>query len=786
MYARVTTKQRIIICLIIPWLGLIAPANVAFALDPLLSLKVGEAEAKLKVIEDALADAAPGIEVRVLNEFQEQGLEVENIADECIEVNESAINQAAEDLDLLGEQMLTENEEVTQKRVDLNQSMLSNAQQLASCRLLLLRAHETTKRAQELGQQALASQLLGKRPSLFINIKENLLNPSGMIDATADFVRTDSGIKSLLTNLPLVVTLLLLALVLIAVGKKLLKTSLRKHQRDEHGGYLNQFQVSLISCANRHLSALVLTGSLSLYYAYQIFAGMQLDFLGLILFGLFLYVLLNFVIRVLLNPYPPAQRLTDLPADIAQLLARRLHLLTKLLLAGYLMYSATQIHEFPQQVTALLRNVYLFLLILNLIWAVWLLRFYQGVSKIDVLRILIVTGLVACLIADWLGYVNLANYILLGVTGSILAWAVTIFVLRLWKDFLDSLDEGRHSWQQLLRRRIGVKDDEYLPGSLWFRFTFALIIWSLFLVALLKVWGLPDTMLLQLREVLTEGFEIGTVLVVPIKVVIALLSFAVMLSLIGWLKRRMEKSWLKRSRMDRGSKEAMVSLSGYFGVAVAFLIGLSIAGVELANVALVAGALSVGIGFGLQNIVNNFVSGVILLFERPVKTGDWIIVGGTEGYVKKISIRSTQIQTFDRSDVIVPNSELISGQVTNWMFRDSIGRVVVPVGVAYGSDVEQVKSILLDVAYQHSAVITQSPILPKPYVLFMAFGDSSLDFQLRCFIREVDDKLSVVSDLNFSIEHAFRDSGIEIPFPQRDVHLITPEDGVPDPSSPNK
>jgi small-conductance mechanosensitive channel len=227
--------------------------------------------------------------------------------------------------------------------------------------------------------------------------------------------------------------------------------------------------------------------------------------------------------------------------------------------------------------------------------------------------------------------------------------------------------------------------------------------------------------------------------------------------------------------MDRGSKEAMISLTGYFAVAVAFLIGLSIAGVELANLALIVGALSVGIGFGLQNIVNNFISGVILLFERPIKTGDWIVVGGTEGFVKKISIRSTQIQTFDRSDVIVPNSELISSQVTNWMFRDHIGRVIVPIGVAYGSDVEKVKAILLDIAFKHPLVITQSPVLPKPAVLFRTFGDSSLNFEIRCFIREIDSRMAVVSEMNFSIDKAFRAADIQIPFPQRDVHMIEPK-----------
>ena len=207
----------------------------------------------------------------------------------------------------------------------------------------------------------------------------------------------------------------------------------------------------------------------------------------------------------------------------------------------------------------------------------------------------------------------------------------------------------------------------------------------------------------------------------------------------------------------------------------AALIALSIAGVTFQNLAIIAGALSVGIGFGLQNIVNNFVSGLILLFERPIRTGDWIVVGGVEGHVRRISIRSTQIETFDHADVIVPNSDLISGNVTNWMLRDNYGRVRIPVGVAYGSDTQRVKEILLRVAREHPLVVSNSRVVSDPYVLFLSFGDSSLNFELRAHVRHVDRRLTVLSDLNFAIDDAFREAGVEIPFPQRDLHIIQPK-----------
>ena len=742
------------------------------ALDPLQSLKIGESESKLKVIEKSLETPDSVIENIVLKEFHKQGLFIRNSANECIDINERSIKKSADDQELLGPQADTEDELVTQKRKSLNQDMVTNAQQLASCRLLLLRVHEVLGEIVQRQQQALTHELLLKKDNLLINIKNNLLNPLGIYSALVDFVTEGSGVLTLKEDTVYLLVILGTAILLIYVIRRSLKTTLKHYSESDQTGYLSQFQLSLISCCHRQLPALLITASLSLFYSYQVFLEKRIDFIALIIFGLFLYVLLNLVIRILFNPCDPAQKLTHLPDDISTMLAGRLRVLSKLLLVGFLMYSALQIHQFPGQITALLRNIYVFLLVLNLIWAVWLLRFYKGVSNINLLRFLIILGLMTGLLSDWLGYINFADFILLGITSSMLSWALVIFLLKMFTDFMDSMDEGRNEWQKRFRKRIGLKPSEFIPGSIWFRFSMVLVIWSTFVLAMLKVWGLPDSILIRVKESIVAGFEMGSITIVPLKLIIGVLTFAALLSMIGWIKRRMEKSWLKRSRMDHSSKESMISLTGYLGVAIAFLIGLSIAGVQLANVALIAGALSVGIGFGLQNIVNNFISGVILLFERPIKTGDWIVVGGTEGYVRKISIRSTQIQTFDRSDVIVPNSELISSQVTNWMYRDKIGRAIVPIGVAYGSDPMKIKEILLRIAHEHPAVISKSPVISKPWVLFRAFGDSSLNFELRCYIKAADDRLSVTSDINFAIEAALRAEGIEIPFPQRDVHII--------------
>lgn len=276
----------------------------------------------------------------------------------------------------------------------------------------------------------------------------------------------------------------------------------------------------------------------------------------------------------------------------------------------------------------------------------------------------------------------------------------------------------------------------------------------------------------QLKLVFTDGFELGSLKIVPSSLVIAILISIVLIIILSRIRHGIEYQWFNKSRLKKGPREVVSMLFWYIGTTIVVFIGLSIAGFDISNLTVIAGALSVGIGFGLKNIVSNFVSGIILLFERPVKPGDWVEVGDTIGFIQKIKMRATNIKTFDNSEVLVPNSELLSHHVTNWNLSNSIGRLIIKVGVAYGSDTEQVKNLLMDVAKNHNQVVKRSGY--KPQIHFRSFGDSSLNFELRVMIYNIKNIYQVESDLNFAVDNAFKEAGITIPFPQRDLHIIEP------------
>jgi potassium efflux system protein len=466
-----------------------------------------------------------------------------------------------------------------------------------------------------------------------------------------------------------------------------------------------------------------------------------------------------------------------LDPDVARFYRRSLNLFLAYLFLGLLGLKTAALLDFPESSRLFLEQ---FFLVGILLGGWWLLRRPYLTGLLPELSeptwlhqpvvSLFLRGLMLCLVvviflAYLLGFQNLSRYL-----AQAAVWTLLALVL-LWFLWLVGETIIRHLLHpQAGRAPYRYPDKAELLQRLYIfsRWALSLVLGAAVVLLVLNFWGIKPHKVAWAFRWITWGPAVGPVKLTTLSVVGVILALYLGFFLSRMVRGLMMFRIFPRTALDTGVQYTISTTVHYVILILAGLIALNILGVPLTNLVLVLGALGVGIGFGLQNIVNNFFSGLILLFERPIKVGDMLVIDGQWGLVREIRVRSTIFETFDRYVLVIPNSELVSGKVLNWThYGAGINRLTLKVGVSYGSDVRQVTQLITEVCQANPRVVPE----PPPQIFFSAYGDSSLDFTIWVHLRTPSDRIPATHELNGAIFEAFQEHGIEIPFPQRDLYV---------------
>ncbi len=372
----------------------------------------------------------------------------------------------------------------------------------------------------------------------------------------------------------------------------------------------------------------------------------------------------------------------------------------------------------------------------------------------------------AAFLLSLFGYIRLSEYIINRFIVSAIAIGIFYIIDKLLRGIFHRLLLFRF-WVRTFRinRRTLVKTE------FWFGLLLTPVIWIFAILTLLAVWGVSVDLLLARVKSFLVGFNIGGIHISITSILLGLICFFIMLSLFKMLKNSFISGNLSKIEMSDGLRNSVVSSISFLGFIVSGLLAIAVMGGSLSSIAIIAGALSFGVGLGLQNMVSNLAAGMTILWERPIKIGDWVVINGQEGIVRQINMRSTELEAGDKSTIIIPNSDILSKSLVNYTYNGRSGRVAVKVGVGYESDIAQVRKALLEIAASNKNVLPN----PAPAVSINNLGDSSLEFQLVCFTANVFNRGAIGDDLREKIITRFRELNINIPFPQRTVYLENPE-----------
>ncbi len=732
-----------------------------------------EAERKLR----QQGDISPQEEEALKGKLREIQSESETRQKEA----ESRLSPLEDQLESLGEppgeDAPPENPEIQQTREDLNERSSTIRARVRQAALVRVRSNEFLQDIASRERQRLQEEVLTRTPapiwpSVWQQAAQDAVAFLGQITAapvewaeeTAKF-----GTQGLLPYLYLFGIPTLAFLVAWPI-RYWLTRRFGRDPEEEDPGYSRRIVATVSDGVARAIfPALAISIAITILYLQQVLTGYFATLLYILAAAVTGFILVTGMARAALSPRRPAWRIMPVTALGAQVLYNRIFLVAAIFSAtAALQTAAIEAEAF----TPALRSS--FVLLDNTVIAILLLsltpnRYWTnpeegfGSSSWNAGRFLLIMIVSATPFLALAGYSRLAEFLQ---TRIIVTGVLVGFLLLLRLVFREAL---AHLLRLAHRRRSDEPEDEtrHQLTLFWGGLVIDVLLILPTLYLLLLVYGVPSTIVTLWAEQLLTGFKLGEVTISLVDILFAILVLTLGLFASGLVRRWLSEKMLPNTYLDYGIRNSISAGISYIGVIVALILAIATLGISLSNLALVAGALSVGIGFGLRTVVENFVAGLLLLIERPIKVGDWVVVGPNEGMVRHISVRSTEIETFDRSAVIVPNSDLIASPVTNWTHKNRIARIIIPLRIYYGEDTRKVQQLLLDSTKDIDDILA----FPEPYVLFNAFGESALEFELRCYIRETDRYLDVKTDLHFAIDDSFRENGIQMPFPQQDIYL---------------
>lgn len=703
---------------------------------------------------------------------------------------ENELKNTNKRIEMLGEAPQNGSEEpplIAQKRKEYNDEAVYQKSRIAEADILINKTDDLVSQISELRKQILIGNLLVYQSPLIYPV--NFLSATGeFIDFCFDIVKSPLGWYQQLTDAQILTikshifgaVLLIFAVLTIGIFLRLLIIRrLGYNKNADNVPYFSKVVTAFfVACAYGIIPAMMLGGILLWVIQSQV---LTVGFFGLVLASALYYFLYIFLaggaVRVVLTPHNPQWRLLHIGDKKAKALTSDFYF------SFFVIGIFSMLQHIAEDADYSLELIYFISFVLSTLKASFLVLVIKDIfwdeetagndgDTVDeaadnkaraALRTIFLSVIFAFAVIgiSLFGYPRLAAYIINRFLFSVLIVGAFIIVRQALFELIKRILLLTF-WTKTLRVRHQLIE----KIDFWINITLNPIFVILAVLILLSLWGVSTDILLQSVKKIFLGFQIGGVEISLLSILLGIAVFFISITLVRIARRKLFDNVLQHMEIEDGIRHSLASGFGFVGYLLATVIAIAVMGGDLSNIALVAGALSVGIGLGLQNIVNNFVSGIILLFERPIKVGDWVIIGGEEGRIKQINIRSTEVETFKKSSVIIPNATLLSSSVTNLTHGNNWSRQSLTVGVAYGTDPVKVTNVLLECAKAHKRVLKN----PAPYVLFKDFGDSSLVFELRCYTNDIWTGWNITSDLRYEIDRRFKEEGIEIPFPQMVVH----------------